>query len=206
MNHEQTFTQVLPVQTSDPTRRSSNLARAGIVLLALAAAPGLALGQSSMTNEKTGAVAGEKEVTLSGTGSSDRNIDAGSFGMSGDLGWYITDQFVAGIRQSVAYASVEGDNNDDDFWNGATRGYVDYHFSDSAFRPFVGASLGGFYGDGISDSGFAGVEAGAKYYVLPKTFVMGRAEYQWFFRKTRDADNNFDDGAWAYTVGLGYNF
>jgi Outer membrane protein beta-barrel domain len=206
MNSKQLVAQASPCQTRLPTQRVVQLGRAGLVLLALTAAPGLVLGESSMSNETTGAVAGEKEITLSGTGSSDRNIDAGSFGMSGDLGWYITDQFVAGVRQSVSYASVEGDSNKDDFWNGATRGYVDYHFSDSAFRPFLGASLGGFYGDGISDSGFAGVEAGAKYYVLPKTFLLGRAEYQWFFRDTDDADNNFDDGAWAYTVGLGYNF
>lgn len=206
MNPKPTIAQELPFLTSSPTRRSPSLGRAGIVLMALTAVPGMALGQPSMTNEKVGAVAGERELTLSGTGSSDRNIDAGSFGISGDLGWYITDQFVAGVRQSASYVSVEGDSNQDDFWNGATRGYVDYHFSDSAFRPFLGASLGGFYGDGISDSGFAGVEAGAKYYVLPKTFVLGRAEYQWFFRDTDDADNNFDDGAWAYTVGLGYNF
>ena len=194
---------VLTDESTHSLRVSGALAALALVLVA---APGPVAAESEYANERYGAVAGEREVTLSGTGSSDRNVDAGSFGLSGDIGWYSSDQFVFGVRQSVVYASVKGDRLKDDFWSGATRGYIDYHFTDSALRPFVGASLGGIYGDGISDSGFAGVEAGLKYYVLPRTFVMGRAEYQWFFRKTNDADNNFDDGAWAYTVGLGYNF
>lgn len=41
---------------------------------------------------------------------------------------------------------------------------------------------------------------------MPKTFVMVRAEYQWFFEDGNDVDNQFDKGAWAYTFGLGYDF
>jgi|GEM_PF-256364 len=202
MNNQQQSRSAVLEKTSFSTERVQRLAQIGSVLLIL----GALTVQSALADGTFGAVAGEQEITLSGTGSSDRNVDIGSFGLSGDLGWYASDRFVFGVRQSLVYASVEGGRSKDDFWSGATRGYIDYHFSDSAFRPFLGASLGGIYGDGISDSGFAGVEAGAKYYVLPKTFMLGRAEYQWFFRKTREADNNFDDGAWAYTVGLGYNF
>ncbi len=150
---------------------------------------------------------GEREFSISGTGMSDRNFDSGNFGVTGDLGLYMQDHLVAGIRQSVNYASIEGENLLDDFWNGSTRGYVNYQFMTERARPFIGASLGGIYGDGVKDSAFAGLEAGIKYYVLPKTYLLTRVDYQFFFSSTSDATDAFqDDGAWAFTIGLGYNF
>lgn len=150
---------------------------------------------------------GDREFSISGTGSSDRNFDSGSFGVTGDMGWYLRDRVVGGIRQSVNYASIEGESIIDDFWNGSTRGYFNYHFLSDRARPFIGGSLGGIYGDGVKDSAFAGLEAGAKYYVQTKTYFLARVEYQFLFDSTNDAADAFqDDGAWAYTVGLGYNF
>jgi len=153
-----------------------------------------------------GPASGEREITLSGSGGSDRNFDSGNFSISGDYGWYTNNNMLIGIRQSVQYQNIEGATFRNDFWNGSTRGFVDWHFGQANWRPFVGASLGAVYGDGLRDSGFAGLELGFKYYVLPKTFIMARGEYQWFFRKTRDIDHSFDDGAWVYTLGMGYNF
>ncbi|MFL1406875.1 hypothetical protein ACJO2E_16175 [Marinobacter sp. M1N3S26] len=150
---------------------------------------------------------GDREFSISGTGSSDQSFDSGSFGVSGDLGWYLRDNTVAGVRQSINYASIEGEDIEDDFWNGSTRGYLNYQFLDERARPFVGGSLGGIYGDGVNDSAFAGLESGLKYYVQTKTFFLARVEYQFFFDSSNDVDDAFqDDGAWAYTVGLGYNF
>ena len=38
-------------------------------------------------------------------------------------------------------------------------------------------------------------------------YFLARAEYQFLFSDTDDATDAFqDDGIWAYTVGLGYNF
>lgn len=46
-----------------------------------------------------------------------------------------------------------------------------------------------------------------KYLMLPKTHFLAHAEYQSFFSSTSDATDAFqDDGAWAFTIGLGYNF
>ncbi|MBO6849808.1 MAG: hypothetical protein ACPHQ9_07940 [Marinobacter sp.] len=150
---------------------------------------------------------GDREFSISGTGASDRKFDSGSFGVTGDLGWYLRRDVVGGIRQSVNYASIEGEDITDDFWNGSTRGYLNYQFLDDRARPFVGGSVGGIYGDGVKDSAFAGLETGLKYYVLTKTYFLGRVEYQFFFSDSDDVDDAFkDDGAWAYTVGLGYNF
>ena len=67
-----------------------------------------------------GPTRGDQEFLLSGTGNSDKSFDSGSFGVSGDLGWYLRNQVVAGIRQSVNYASIEGESIRDDFWNGST--------------------------------------------------------------------------------------
>lgn len=150
---------------------------------------------------------GEREFSLSGTGSSDRDFNSSSIGLTGDLGWYLRDNTVAGIRQSINYADIEGEGVTDDFWNGSTRGYLNLHFLENRARPFVGASLGGIYGDGVKDSAFAGLETGIKYYVRSKTFILGRVEYQFLFSDTDDATDAFqDDGIWAYTVGLGYHF
>ncbi len=149
---------------------------------------------------------GDREFTLSGTGTSDKDFDNSSMGVSADLGWYISTHSVWGIRQSLNYADIEGENATDDFWNGSTRGYYDYHFLSGKARPFIGGSLGGIYGDGVNDSFFAGLEFGLKYYALENTFILARAEYQFFFDDGGDADDAFDDGAFAYVLGIGYHF
>ncbi|MCG6656636.1 hypothetical protein HOP52_02455 [Halomonas campisalis] len=181
----------------------SKVNTAVIVLFLLGVLPVTASAQSSLVGPQEG----DRELSLSGTGSSDRNFDSGSFGVTGDLGWYLRDDTVAGVRQSINYASIEGENLKNDFWNGSTRGYINYQFLDDQTRPFVGGSLGGIYGDGVKDSAFAGLETGVKHYVLTNTYFLARVEYQFFFSSTSDAADAFqDDGAWAYTVGLGYNF
>ena len=150
---------------------------------------------------------GDREFSISGTGNSDQSFNTGSFGVTGDLGWYLSDSMVFGIRQSINYADIRGENFRNDFWNGSTRAYLNHHFSGDRARPFIGASVGGIYGDGINDSGFAGLETGVKYYVLTNTYFLARVEYQFLFSSTSDAADAFqDDGAWAFTVGLGYNF
>ncbi|WP_207063034.1 hypothetical protein [Motiliproteus sp. SC1-56] len=164
----------------------------------------LAAGAQQLT--AYGPVKGDRELSISGTGSSERNLDATSFGFTADLGWYVKDNVVIGARQSLNYADVEGESLDEDFWNGATRGYYNHQFEFGSAKPFLGASLGYIYGDGVDESAFAGLEAGAKYYVLPKTYIIGRMEYQWFFERDSSADDAFKEGAWAYTLGLGYNF
>ncbi|WP_240673308.1 hypothetical protein [Chromohalobacter israelensis] len=158
---------------------------------------------SSAMAQEIGPRTGDREFSLSGTGSSSKDFDNGNFGVSGDYGWYLSSRTLVGLRQSVNFADVEGDDN---VWNGSTRGFADYHFGQGAARPFVGASLGGIYGDAVKDTGIAGLETGLKYYVLPTTFIQARAEYQFLFDSGDSAEDNYDDGAWAYTLGMGINF
>ena len=161
------------------------------------------LSQAQGTYEGVGPKQGDREFSLSGAGKSDKNFDNGGFGLSGDMGWYINDQTVAGVRQSVSWAAV---NDGSDQVQGATKGFIDYHFGQNQFRPFVGASLGAIYGDGVKETGSAGLELGAKYYVLPSTFLQARAEYNFLFDSDNSVGNNYDNGSWDYVVGMGYNF
>tara|TARA_R110002110_G_scaffold413729_1_gene641612 strand:+ start:103012 stop:103530 length:519 start_codon:yes stop_codon:yes gene_type:complete len=150
-----------------------------------------------------GPVAGDRSFTLSGTGSSDKNFDGNSFGVSGEFGYYATDHLMYGVRQSVNGSA--GDEIEDS-WNGSTRVFADYHFGDGDFRPYVGANVGGLYGENVKNTGTAGVEAGVKYYVLDKTFINFGAEYAFLFNDGDDIDNSYDDGAFFYNIGVGYNF
>lgn len=175
----------------------------------LALSPMACLAQAGDTNDTSGTrtergpVKGDRELTIAGTGSSDQDVDNGTYGISGDIGWYLSDNFQLGLRQSFNYVQVEGG---DDRSNGATRAFVNYHFDLGAARPFVGLSAGGIYGDGVDDTGFGGPEAGLKYYVRQKTFLFARAEYQYFFESSDDIEDNFEDGSFAYGVGVGYHF
>ncbi|MGO4999501.1 hypothetical protein [Oceanisphaera sp. W20_SRM_FM3] len=161
------------------------------------------LSQAQGTHQGVGPKQGDREFSISGSGSSDKNFDNGGMGLSGDMGWYLNDRTVAGVRQAVNWGAVD---NGDDVWQGSTTGFIDYHFGQAEFRPFVGATLGAAYGDGIKETGTAGLELGAKYYVLPSTFVQARAEYQFLFDSSDSAGKNYDNGRWNYVVGMGYNF
>jgi len=175
-------------------------------LLLICALPVSVVAQQS-SGSNAGPSAGDREFSISGTGSSDKRFKSGTFGVTGDYGWYRSDQMIWGVRQSINYASIRGESLKNDFWNGSTRGYLNYQFGTGPSRPFVGGSLGLIYGDGVKNSGFSGLETGVKHYMNPTTYFLGRVEYQFFFSKERsEFDEGFKDGAWAYTVGLGYNF
>lgn len=168
----------------------------------LALAPFAAQAQSA--SETFGPSEGSREITLSGTGSNNNDFDTGSFGISGSYGHYFTPAIEGGVRQSINWA---GADNRDDTVNGSTRMFADYHFNTTGrFKPFVGVSLGLTYGDNVNDSAFGGPEVGFKYYVNSTTFVLVQTEYQFFFDDGDSAANNFDDGAFAHTVGMGFIF
>lgn len=172
-------------------------------------APVAALAQGGVVY---GPQAGDKELTLSGTGSSESSMDKAKFGVNAGYGWFYTDELELGVRQSLNY--VDQPNTSSNTLNGSTTGFVDYNFtflrhSDSAMKravPFLGAGLGGAYGKGVKDSALGGLEAGLKYYVRPKTFILTAVQYQYFFTNFNDIDNGFKDGAFVYTLGLGYHF
>ena len=170
----------------------NNLMKAS--LLAAALCPALALAVP---------VAGENEVTLSGAGSSDKDFNDTSFSIQGSWGKYLSEASLLGIRQTIGMRDTEEDSFK---VNGSTRVFYDYHFGSGKARPFIGASIGGIYGDGVEDTFMAGPELGVKYWVLDKAFIQGIVEYQFLFKSGSEAKDRFDDGALFYSVGLGMNF
>ena len=149
-----------------------------------------------------GPKAGDWEVTLGGSGSNDKDFKTGGFGANFSIGYFLNEHVELAIRQGFNYSDL----NDDSAWNGSTRGAIDYHFDLNRWRPFIGANFGGFYGEQVTDSWAAGLEAGFKFYVKPETFLFAMGEYQWLFRDSDGIDDQFDDGRFVYSLGIGFNF
>jgi hypothetical protein len=170
-----------------------------LVPIVLTALPLAAFSQSN--TEGFGPSAGDREVTIAGTGSNDKNFDHGSWGLSASYGWFTSENWAWVLRQSFNYADLPGDN----VWWGSTRIGGDYHFGTGRLRPFIGANIGMIYGD-VDDTGIVSPELGIKYYVKPETFVYLQTEYQFFFDDMDEIDDNFDDGAFVHAVGVGFNF
>ena len=169
----------------------------------LALLPAVAFAQEGR-EYKGGARAGNHEITLSGTGSNNNDFDTGTFGISGSYGSYLTNAFEASLRQTFSWG---GANNADDTWSAGTSIAADYHFfTENRVRPFIGVAVGYLYGDGVRDTGFGGPEVGLKWFVNDTTFVLVQTQYQFFFRSSHDVSDNFDDGAFQHTIGLGFVF
>jgi hypothetical protein len=147
------------------------------------------------------------ELTLSGSGSSNEDADSGSFGLGGSFGYYPIDQLEVLVRQTINYADNDAIEGGSTSVNATTAVALDYHFDLDRFQPFIGASIGYFYGDAdVDETFFGGPEAGLKYFVKQDTFLYGLASYQFFFDNADDAESNFDDGSWVYQVGIGFTW
>lgn len=164
----------------------------------------LALLAQTAVPVTTDRTAGEHEFTLGGAGASNKDFDNSFGGVNFSYGWYTTPTQLLSLRQSINYSNP---SNGGQQWNGSTRLAFDQHLAaHGALRPFVGVNIGGVYGDAVRDTFAAGLEAGAKFYVQPRTFVYAMVEYGWFFRRARSVDNRFNDGQFNWGVGLGFNF
>ena len=167
--------------------------RKGIVVAALLMLPTLSYGYFEE---------GDKELTLSGSASNGPDFDGVFIGANGSLGYFITDNLVLSIRQSLTYTDVGVGSA----LNGSTRVAADFHFDLEALQPFVGGNFGYVYGDAVNDTFEAAPEAGIKYFVNSTTFIFAMAEYQFFFDSGDEVDNSFSDGQFVYTLGIGFRF
>ncbi len=176
-----------------------------VAALLLTALPILAQGTApGSTGAFTARQVGEREFTLGGNGASNRGFDNSFGGVNFSYGWYTTPTQLLSLRQSINYSNPSPGGRS---WNGSTRLAFDQHLTArGAVRPFVGVNVGGVYGDSVRDTFTAGLEAGAKFYVLPRTFIYAMAEYGWFFRHARNLDDRFKDGQFNWGVGVGFNF
>jgi hypothetical protein len=139
--------------------------------------------------------AGNWAMTLSGSGSNDqdfRTVDlAGNF----SLGYFLTNAAEVEVRQGIVY----GDGGS--AWSGQTLGAFDWHFDMDRFQPFVGVNAGYAYGSsGNNDAWLGGPEVGLKYFVNSTTFVEAVAAYEF------NLQEGIDDGAFLYSLGLGFKW
>ena len=145
---------------------------------------------------------GDWEFTLGGGGNSSNDFDANAGNFNASLGYFLTEPIELVLRQNLGFASTD-EGGSTMF---ATRAAVDYHLKlGQKFRPYLGASIGGIYGDDVDEAFSAGLEGGVKYYVLPKTFLFGHFEYQWSLDDD-DSGDSFEDGSFIYGVGVGFHF
>lgn len=147
---------------------------------------------------------GTREFTLGGSGATNKDFDASFGGVSFSYGQYLNEALAVVLRQSVNYSNPDVGGTQ---WNGSTKIAIDHHFAARGrVRPFVGANFGRIYGDAVRDTWAAGLEAGAKFYVQERTFIVATAEYGWLFQHATGVNNEFDDGQWNWSLGIGFNF
>jgi hypothetical protein len=140
---------------------------------------------------------GEHEFTLSSSGSGDKHLRHSAGGVDFSLGNFISDSSELSLRQSVSYGSGS---------TFSTRVAYDEHFGSGQLRPFLGVNFGYIYGNAVKDTMAAGLEAGLKYYVLPKTFVYALVDYSFLFRSSNQISNRFNNGAFFWNAGIGFQF
>lgn len=143
---------------------------------------------------------GDKDLTLEGSGASDKDLDNTAFSLEANLGYFFTDNLEGSIRQGLGFTDVPGSDND---WYAATRVALDYHWDMGRWWPFLGANLGYIYGDQVRNTWVASPEGGVKYFMNETTYVLGLIEYEFFFRDSDNISDAFQDGRFVYILGLG---
>lgn len=157
----------------------------------------------SATLFASGAVSAEQqannfELILAGAGKSTKSFDENDGGISAQLGFFLTKSVELGIRQ---HAFINTDNGNTTV-AAASAAFADYHFNLGNFQPFIG--VGGLfnYGGGVQQNFDIGPEAGIKFFVLPKTFIVAQGSYM---RRVDDIGSGKLSYA-LFNLGIGFDF
>ena len=172
--------------------------RKGLILAALAAAFFPAIAKADFQQ-------GALELTPGGNALGGKDFDGFSAGVNASLGYFATDQFEIGVRQSINYTDVGTAPNAGQL-SGSTRVFGDFHFDLGQWQPYIGANIGYVYGDATADTWEAAPEGGVKYFLNSTTFVFAQVEYQFFFDEADAVDDAFSDGQFVYSLGIGVKF
>jgi hypothetical protein len=132
-----------------------------------------------------GPKSGSVELTLAGSGVSDKHFHNSAATVTGSLGLV-----KSGHSENAA----------------ASRGAIDFHIPLGVVQPFVGVNLGYVYGRLVRNTWEGAPEAGLKIFVKRDVFIYGLGEYRIFFKNSHDIDQSFRDGEWFYSVGIGVLF
>src|SRR4051794_32586289 len=118
----------MPAQfSSSKETKETNMQTKWIAIALVSAA--LPAGQALAAQD-----AGDKTLTISGTGSSDKNFNTNTFGTSANLGYFLSDPIEVGLRQNI---NVFNRDNGPDAWSGATVVYGDWNITKSTWVPFI---------------------------------------------------------------------
>ncbi|MBW6508870.1 MAG: hypothetical protein K0A94_04920 [Desulfuromonadales bacterium] len=145
---------------------------------------------------------GTQELTLSGSGVSDKSFDRTNLSFDLGYGYFFDSNWQGLIRQSLNIVDQPGDNA----YNASTRVGIDYNFNIGNLRPFLGATIGYMYGDGVKESFIAGPEVGLKAFLSDSTFLIVAVGYDFIFESTNKAHDTYSDGVFNHRLGLGYRF
>lgn len=140
-------------------------------------------------------VKGDYELTLAGSGSVVNDLKDNAFGLSGDLGLYLSDAIKISVEQGVAYSSM-GDSAVGETGVGLT--YNIQHKKLGALVPFLGGHAVALYGN-TPLTWAAGPVGGLKFYVAKKAFLYGKVGYNFML-------NGPKNDALNYGIGVGFNF
>lgn len=136
--------------------------------------------------------------TLAGNGATSVKGWNTSFGLNAGLSLegVLVSPLEVGVRQGIGLV----DNRD---VRGDTALFADFNVPVSKrLTAFVGADIGDVYGQGVNNTVFAGPEAGLKLFVVEKTYIYGRVNYD--FQLTDRSGTDRD--SLRYTVGVGIKF
>lgn len=145
---------------------------------------------------RAGFNSGDFELTLQATGTSPANTGTFIAGGGIGVGYFLTDDLELGVQQTASYSDT-GDAT----LIATTTGSADINIGlDSNLILFAGAFGGATYGD-IETSWIVGPEAGVKVFVADSTLIAFTVRYG------IPVDNgSFDDGDFAYNLGLSWRF
>lgn len=183
-------------------RHFTSLTRTSLLAAAVAAVAGVGL---SAVPAQADFEQGDWELRLSGFAENDVNFDGVNFSATGTVGYFISDQFEAGVRQTFTYSDIFVQPGDGSAISGQTNIFVNYHFGDedAELQPFIGASVGYQYGD-QPDLFLGGPEAGIKWFFDDENwFLFAEVQYLFYFEDAGEADEAFDDGEFNWGLGLG---
>jgi hypothetical protein len=140
---------------------------------------------------------GDWRLTLSGSGSSDKDFESNAISVAADISYFVADPIRVGLRQGFGYADVEGGGSS---WTGSSRVTADWVFDLGRWQPYVGVGAGYNYGDDVDDNWFGGPEVGVDWFVNNTTFIFAQVNYDF------DLEEGLDEGAWGYSLGIGFRF
>lgn len=138
------------------------------------------------------------EFMLAGAEKSANSFDENDGGISAQLGFFLTKSIELGFRQN---AFINSDNGSTSV-AASSAVFADFHFDLGSFQPFIGVNGLFNYGGGVQQTFDIGPEAGIKYFVLPKTFIVAQGSYM---RQVDDIGNGSLSYA-LFNLGIGFDF